>query len=151
MASTTTSAYQFALRTPRDPRDVLNEVANRELGGIGVAERGKSYVVLRPRRRYRYSSDIAVVAGIAILLVVLISTAISPWLIIFSPLAFLPGVPLWFDHRPTLAVSAVVEEETGVTRVTAHGEASPELSAALDAYFSTLPVAPMDQPAGPST
>ena len=133
--------YQFSLRTSRGPADVLDEVAARTLPGIGVAERGIHYLVLRPRRRYRYGSDIAVGAAVVIVLAVLIATALTPVFIVLLPLAVLPGIPLLLDHRPDLAVSAVVDDD-GSTRVTVHGEASSELAAAVDAFLGALPEAP---------
>jgi hypothetical protein len=133
--------YQFSLRTSRAPSDVLDEVAGRPLPGIAVAERGTHYLVLRPTRRHRYGSDIAVGAAIVIVLAVLIATALTPVLIVLLPLAVLPALPLLFDHRPTLAVSAVVDDDGG-TRVTVHGEASSELAAAVDAFLGALPEAP---------
>jgi len=136
-----TNPYQFSLRTSRVPTEVLDDVAARPLPGIGVSERGSHYLVLRPLRRHRYGSDIAVGAAIVIVLAVLITTAISPVFIVLLPLAVLPAVPLLLDHRPDLAVSAVVDDD-GSTRVTVHGEASPELAAAVDAYLGALPQAP---------
>lgn len=134
-----TSPYQFSLRTSRDPGEVLDDVAARTLPGIAVSERGTHYLVLRPRRRTRYGSDIAVGVSIAIVLAVLIATAMTPVLIVFLPLALLPGIPLLLDHRrPDLAVSAVVDDD-GSTRVTVHGEASEELAAAVDAFLGALP------------
>jgi hypothetical protein len=138
-----TNPYQFSLRTSRVPGDVLDEVAARPLPGIAVAERGTHYLVLRPRRRYRYGSDLAVGVAIAIVLVVLIATAWSPLLIVFLPLAALPAIPLLLDRRrPDLAVSAVIDDDGG-TRVTVHGEASEELAAAVDAFLGALPEAPV--------
>jgi hypothetical protein len=136
-----TSSYQFSLRTSRRPGEVLDDVAARPLPGIAVSERGTHYLVLRPRRRYRYGSDIAVGAAIVIVLAVLIATAISPVFIVLLPLAVLPGIPLLLDRRPDLAVSAVVDDD-GSTRVTVHGEASAELAAAVDAFLGGLPEAP---------
>lgn len=136
-----TRPYQFSLRTSRIPTDVLDEVAARPLPGIAVSERGAHYLVLRPRRRYRYGSDIAVGLSVAIVLAVLIATALTPILIVFLPLAVLPAVPLLLDHRPDLAVSAIVDDD-GSTRVTVHGEASEELAAAVDAFLGALPEAP---------
>jgi hypothetical protein len=136
-----TSPYQFSLRTSRVPGEVLDEVAARPLPGIAVCERGTHYLVLRPRRRYRYGSDIAVGAAIVILLAVLIVTALTPVLIVLLPLAALPAVPLLLDHRPDLAVSAVIDDD-GSTRVTVHGEASQQLAAAVDAFLGALPEAP---------
>ena len=137
-----TNPYQFSLRTSRDPGEVLDDVAARPLPGIAVSERGAHYLVLRPRRRSRYGSDIAVGMAIAIVLAVLIATAMTPVLIVLLPLAVLPGIPLLLDHRrPDLAVSAVVDDD-GSTRVTVHGEASEELAAAVDAFLGALPEAP---------
>lgn len=140
-SSMPSNPYQFSLRTSRAPSDVLDEVAGRPLPGIAVAERGTHYLVLRPIRRHRYGSDIAVGAAIVIVLAVLIATALTPVLIVLLPLAVLPALPLLFDHRPTLAVSAVVDDDGG-TRVTVHGEASSELAAAVDAFLGALPEAP---------
>lgn len=140
--------YQFSLRTSRLPGDVLDEVAARPLPGIAVAERGAHYLVLRPRRRYRYGSDISVAMAVAIVLAVLIATAWSPVFIVLLPLAALPAIPLLLDRRrPDLAVSAVVDD-VGGTRVTVHGEASDELAAAVDALLGALPEAPplVDEP-----
>jgi hypothetical protein len=140
--------YQFSLRTSRLPGDVLDEVAARPLPGIAVAERGTHYLVLRPRRRYRYGSDISVALAVAIVLAVLIATAWSPVFIVLLPLAALPAIPLLLDRRrPDLAVSAVVDD-VGGTRVTVHGEASDELAAAVDALLGALPDAPaqVDEP-----
>jgi hypothetical protein len=139
-----TTPYQFSLRTSRSPTDVLDEIATRPLPGIAVAERGTHYLVLRPRRRYRYGSDMAVGAAVVIVLGVLIATAWSPLFIVLLPLAVLPAVPLLLERgRPDLAVSAVAADDGG-TRVTAHGEASEELAAAMDAFLGALPEAPAD-------
>jgi hypothetical protein len=138
------SPYQFSLRTSRFPGEVLDDVAARPLPGIAVTERGTHYLVLRPRRRYRYGPDIAVAVAIVIVLAVLISTAITPLLIVLLPLAGLPAIPLLLDHRPALAVSAVVDDDGG-TRVTVHGEASSELAAAVDAFLGALPDPPPPQ------
>lgn len=136
-----TTPYQFSLRTSRLPAEVLDDVAGRSLPGIGVAERGAHYLVLRPRRRYRYGSDIAVGAAVVIVLAVLIATAATPVFIVLLPLAVVPALPLLLDHRPALAVSAIGDDDGG-TRVTVHGEASPELAAAMDAFLGALPEAP---------
>ncbi|HWF57616.1 MAG TPA: hypothetical protein VG520_04625 [Candidatus Dormibacteraeota bacterium] len=140
-----TSPYQFSLRTGRGAGDVLDEIAARPLPGIAVAERGAHYLVLRPRRRYRYGSDIAVGAAVAIVLGVLIATAWSPVFVALLPLAVVPAIPLLLERRrPDLAVSAVADDEGG-TRVTVHGEASEELAAAMDAFLGALPEAPTDE------
>ncbi|HSP65813.1 MAG TPA: hypothetical protein VLO10_06450, partial [Candidatus Deferrimicrobium sp.] len=72
---------------------MLDDVAARPLPGIAVSERGTHYLVLRPRRRSRYGSDLAVGISIAIVLAVLIMTAMTPLLIVLLPLAVLPAVP----------------------------------------------------------
>ena len=133
-----THPFQFSLRTSRAPSDVLDEIAARSLPGIEVSERGAHYLVLCPRRRTRYGTDIAVGVGVVIVLAVLIATAVTPIFIALLPLAVLPAVPLLLDHRPDLAMSAVVDDD-GATRVTVHGEASEELAAAVDAYLGGLP------------
>ena len=133
-----TKPYQFSLRTSRAPSDVLDEVAARPLPGIEVSERGAHYLVLCPRRRTRYGTDIAVAIAVVIVLAVLIATAVTPIFVALLPLAILPAVPLLLDHRPDLAVSAIVDDD-GTTRVTVHGEAGEELAAAVDAYLGALP------------
>ncbi|HEY8754831.1 MAG TPA: hypothetical protein VIN65_00550 [Candidatus Dormibacteraeota bacterium] len=136
-----TTPYQFSLRTSRCAGDVLDEIAARPLPGIAVAERGTHYLVLRPRRRYRYGSDIAVGAAVVIVLGVLIAAAWSPVLVALLPLAVLPAIPLLLERRrPDLALSAVADDDGG-TRVTVHGEASEELAAAVDAFLGALPEA----------
>ncbi len=140
-----TNAYQFSLITGRPPAEVLGQLATRPLPGIAVAERGESYLILSPVSRRRYGADMAVGAGIGIVLIVLILTAISPVFIALMPLALAPAVPILLDHHPDLAVSALADDG-GVTRVTAHGEATPELAAALDAYLGALPRAVVAEP-----
>jgi hypothetical protein len=134
---TTVGPYQFALHTSRSPEQVLGELDVRRLPGIGVAERGTHYLVLRPDRRFRYGADLAVGLGIAVVLAVLVATAATPLFIVLLPAALLPAIPLLLERRPDLAVSAIDDE--GVTMVTVHGQASPELAAALDAFLGALP------------
>jgi hypothetical protein len=133
-----TRAYQFSLRTGKPPSDVLGEFAARRMPGIAVAERGPNHLVLRPQQRRRYGGDVAVLLGLAIVLAVLILTAVTPVFVALLPLALVPAVPLLLDNRPDLAISAVADD-LGGTRVTVHGQASSELAAALDAYLGSLP------------
>jgi arsenate reductase len=65
-------------------------------------------------------------------------TAISPVFVLLLFVALLPMVPLIVFHQPSLAVSAVSDDD-GTTRINVHGEASPELAAALDAFVGSLP------------
>jgi len=134
-----TQAYQFSLRTNRPPDDALREIADRRLPGIGIAEAGPNYLILKPERRHRYGGDVAVLLAVLIVLAVLIIAAVSPVFIALLPVAVVPALPVLLDHRPDLAVSAVPDEEVGGTRVTVHGQASAELAAALDAYLGSLP------------
>jgi hypothetical protein len=134
-----TRSYQFSLLTSRPAEEVLEEFANRRLPGIGLAERGHNYLILRPQQRRRYGAEIAVVLAAVIVLVDLILIAVTPVLIILLPLALVPAIPLLLDHRPDLAISAVPDEEAGGTRVTVHGLAAAELAAALDAGLGSLP------------
>lgn len=133
-----TRPYQFSLRTARPPEDVLQEISERRLPGITVAERGRAYLILRPFQRHRYGGDVALLLAGAIVVAVLILTAVTPIFVALLPVAVLPAVPLLFEHRPDLAVSAIDDEEGG-TRVTLHGLATSELAAALDAYLGSLP------------
>ena len=132
------SAYQFSLRTSRPAADVLAEVSSRPLPGIGVAERGEQYVVLRPERRRRFAPETAALMGVGIALVVLALVSLTPVFIVLLPLAGLPAIPFLFEHDPDIAVSAVAIDD-GSTRVTVHGLASSELAAALDAFLGSLP------------
>ncbi|MHB8718198.1 MAG: hypothetical protein ACYDAC_04795 [Candidatus Dormibacteria bacterium] len=133
-----THPYQFSLRTSRAPADVLDEVAARPLPGIAVSERGTHYLVLCPRRRVRYGTELAVAVAVMIVVAVLVVAAVTPIFVALLPLAVLPAVPLLLDHRPDLAVAAIVDDD-GATRVTVHGEASEDLAAAVDAYLGSLP------------
>ena len=135
--SSTALPYQLAVRTGCPASVVLDQVDVNCLPGTVVAERGAHYLVLRPEKRHRYGADIATGLAIAIVLLLLIGTAITPLVLAGLPLVVVPAIPLLFDHRPDLAVSAI--EEDGVTRVTVHGQASPQLAAHLDAYLGTLP------------
>jgi hypothetical protein len=76
---------------------------------------------------------------VIIVFAVLILTAVTPVLAALLPLALLPALPVLLDNRPDIAISAVPDDEVGGTRVTVHGQASPELAAALDAYLGSLP------------
>lgn len=134
-----THSYQFSGRTTQPADEILDGFAARRLPGIIVDERGPNYLVLRPQRHVRYGGDVAVVAGILIVFAVLILSAVTPVFIALLPLAFVPAIPPLLDHRPDIAMSAVEEAEQGGTRVTVHGQASPELAAALDAYLGSLP------------
>ena len=134
---TPTVPYQIALRTSRPARAVLDDLDLERVPGIAVAERGAHYLVLRPERRLRYGADLAAGLGVAIVLILLILTAVTPVVLAGLPLAFLPALPLILEHRPDLALSAI--EEEGTTRVTAHGQASADLAEYLDRYLETLP------------
>lgn len=131
--------YRISLTTTRPPDDVLADLGAQDMVGVGATERGTHYVLLEDRRRPRYGPDLAVGLGIAILLAVLIGYAFHPLIIALLPLALAPGIPLLVrDHRTLVAIGAVVESD-GMTRVTAHGQVSRELAAALDGYFGSLP------------
>jgi hypothetical protein len=132
-----TLPYQIALRTSLPATEVLDQVDVTRVPGMAVAERGAHYLVLRAERRFRYGADLAAGLAIAIVLVLLILTAVTPVVLIGLPLAVLPALPLLLDHRPDLALSAI--EDEGTTRVTAHGEASADLAEYLDRYLDALP------------
>ena len=134
-----THTYQFSLRTTKDPVPVVEDFAARRLPGTMVAERGSNYVILRPEGRARWGADVAVILGVLIVFALLILTAVSLVFIALLPLALVPAIPPLLDHRPDIAMSAVEDDEVGGTRVTVHGQATPELSAALDAYLGSLP------------
>ena len=135
-----THTYQFSQRTSRPPEDVLRDVGVRRLPGIGIDEHGRNYLILRPQQKRRYGGDVALLLAVIIVFAVLILTAVSPVFIALLPIAVLPALPVLLDNRPDIAVSAVVDDEVGGTRVTVHGQASPELAAALDAYLGSLPL-----------
>ncbi len=132
-------AYQMALLTTWSAAQVLDQVDLDRLPGIVVAERGPHYLLLRPERRFRHGAELAAALGVAIVLALLICTAITPLVLAGLPAALLPAVPLLLDHRPDLALSAIDDE--GGTRVTVHGQASAELAEYLDGYLGGLPSA----------
>ena len=145
-----THTYQFSLRTSKPPDDVLREFGGRRLPGISVDERGQNYLILRPQRKRRYGGDVAVILAVIIVVAVLILTSVTPVFVALLPVALVPVIPVILDHRPDIAISAVPDEEHGGTRVTVHGQASPELAAALDAYLGSLPrYVPPPPPAPP--
>lgn len=129
--------YQKAVCTSRPAEQVLGQFGVDRLSGIAVAERGAHYLLLRSARRFRYGADLAAGLGIAIVLGLLICAAITPLVLVGLPAALLPALPLLLDRRTDLALSAI--EDEGTTRVTAHGQASPELSEYLDTYLASLP------------
>ena len=132
-----TAPYQIAVRTSRSAVEVLGQIDLDRMPGVGVTERGAHYLVLRPVRRFGYGADLAAGLGIAVVLALLILTAVTPAVLAALPVAFLPALPLILDHRPDLALSAI--EDEAATRVTAHGQASPALAEYLDAYLGSLP------------
>jgi hypothetical protein len=145
-SNTPTVPYQIAIRTSRPAQAVLEQLDVAQVPGMAVAERGSHYLVLRSERRFRYGADIAAGLAVAVVLGLLILTAVTPVVLVALPLAFAPAIPLFLDHRPDLAVSAI--EDVGITRVTAHGQASAELAEYLDRYLNALPAE--DQPDGDS-
>ena len=134
---TSTVPYQIAARTSRPAEEVLAQFDIARVPGMVVAERGAHYLVTRPVRRFRYGADLAAGFGIAVVLALLILTAVTPLVLVALPAALLPALPLIIDHRPVLALSAI--EDGGETRVTAHGQASPDLAEYLDRYLESLP------------
>jgi hypothetical protein len=116
---------------------VLEQINVDQVPGMAVAERGAHYLVLKPEKRFRYGADLAAGLGVAVVLALLILTAVTPVVLVGLPVAFLPALPLLLEHRPDLAVSAI--DDDGVTRVTAHGQASADLAAYLDHYLGSLP------------
>jgi hypothetical protein len=76
-----------------------------------------------------------------------VAVASSVLWILLLPAAVLPYVPLWVAEQPMIAVGAVDDDVVGVARLTVHGRAWGELSAALDAYLDHLPQAPPAPPA----
>jgi hypothetical protein len=134
---TSTVPYQIAARTSRPAQEVLAQFDIERVPGMVVAERGAHYLVIRPVRRFRYGAEMAAGFAIAIVLALLILTAVTPFVLVALPVAFLPALPLLIDHRPDLAFSAI--EDDAETRVTAHGQASPDLVEYLDRYLESLP------------
>ena len=137
-ASHSTRSYQCSSRTSLAPRAVLDELAGRQIPDVEVSERGPSYLVLEPPHRRKYGLQTAVFLSIAIVIVALVLAAVTPVLAVLIFAGLLPFVPLAVGHSPSLAVSAVSDPD-GATRINAHGEASPELAAALDAFVAGLP------------
>lgn len=130
----------MAVRTASPAGEVLDRLDVGQMVGMAVAERGPHYLLLKPIKRFRYGADVAAALAIAIVLALLICTAITPLVLAGLPAALLPAVPLLLEHRPEMAISAI-EDDDGVTRVTAHGQATEELAAFLDDYLGSLPPA----------
>jgi hypothetical protein len=143
---TSTVPYQVAARTSRPAQEVLAQFDIERVPGMVVAERGAHYLVIRPVRRVRYGGEMAAGFAIVIVLALLILTAVTPVVLVALPVAVVPALPLLLDHRPDLALSAI--EDEGETRVTAHGQASPDLAEYLDRYLESLPPV---EPAPPET
>ena len=141
----TTRPYQCSCRTSLGARAVLDELATRRIPDVEVSERGPSYLVLERPRRQLYGGQTAVFMSVAIVIIALMLTAVTPVFSVLLLAALLPFVPLVVLHRPSLAVSAVIDPD-GATRINAHGEASPELAAALDAFVAGLPTDDMPPP-----
>lgn len=134
---TSTVPYQIAARTSRPAQEVLAQFDIERVPGMVVAERGAHYLVIRPVRRVRYGGEMATGFAIVIVLALLILTAVTPLVLVALPVAVVPALPLLVDHRPDLAFSAI--EDDGETRVTAHGQASADLTEYLDRYLESLP------------
>ncbi len=135
-----TAPYQMAVRTVSRADEVLDQLDVRQVVGMAIAERGPHYLLLKPAKRFRYGADLAAALAIAIVLALLICSAITPLVLAGLPAAFLPALPLLLEHRPEMAISAI-EDDDGATRVTAHGQATEELAAFLDRYLGGLPPA----------
>ncbi|MFN2569210.1 MAG: hypothetical protein ABR564_06365 [Candidatus Dormibacteria bacterium] len=142
--------YRISLRTSRSAAAALHDLASQEVAGVGATERGTHYLLLQDLRKRRYGPDLAVGLGIGILLIVLIGYAFHPLVIALLPLALTPALPLLVHSNRTLVAVSAVSEPDGMTRLTAHGQVSPALAAALDAYFGSLPTGEsVGMPAGP--
>jgi len=131
--------YRISLRTSRPADAVLADLTSQQVAGVGATERGSHYLLLQDLRRRRYGADLAVGIGIGILLAVLIGYAFRPVVIALLPLALVPGLPLLIRHNRTMIAISALAEPDGWTRLTAHGQVSPPLAEALDAYFGSLP------------
>ena len=142
---TSTVPYQIAARTSRPAQEVLAQFDIERVPGMVVAERGAHYLVIRPVRRVRYGAEMAAGFAIVIVLALLILTAVTPLVLVALPVAIVPALPLLLDHRPDLALSAI--EDDGETRVTAHGQASSDLTEYLDRYLVSLPPVELEPPA----
>lgn len=134
--------YQATVRTPRERERLLEDLATLDVPNAVVAERGSTYLVFSPPARRRYGAGAATVMAITIIIAVLVAVASSVLWILLLPAAILPYVPLWVAEQPMIAVGAVDDDVEGVARLTVHGRAWGELSAALDAYLDHLPEAP---------
>lgn len=143
-----TTQYQFSTATTSPAEQVLEGISAIELPeDLCVNERGSTYLVLGPRPSF-YDARLAVALAILVVLAVLIASAFSVVLIAMLPLGALPLVPLFLRDHPVLAVGAVPEDD-GTTRVTVHGQAPTQLTAALDLFLSRLPIAEPVAPCDP--
>lgn len=147
--SASAEAYQASVSTTTPARAVLDELARSSVAGTAVTERGSSYVVFQPPGR-TYRPELAAALTAAVVIVVLAFTAVSALFIALLPLAIVPFVPMLLFHRPSCAVSAI-DDAGGSTQVVAHGEATPELVEALDAFLRRLPGSANGGSAPPAT
>jgi hypothetical protein len=138
VADSSVKTYQFSLRTSRRVDEVLEQLETHAIPGVMVSERGSTYMVLRPRRNPRLSPNLAISLMVLIVAGVLILSGFNPALVALLPLALLPLIPLFMEQRPMVAIS-VVPDDDGVTRITAHGEVTAAMAAALDAFLGSLP------------
>jgi hypothetical protein len=135
-----TTQYQFTTATTTSPSAVLEGIGSIELpDDICVNERGSTYLVLGPRPSF-YDARLAVALAALVVLAVLILSAFAVVLVALLPLAVVPLLPLLLRDNPLLAIGAVPEDD-GATRVTVHGQAPAQLTAALDLFLSRLPAA----------
>ena len=116
---------------------MLAQVDVDQVPGLAVAERGAHYLVVRPKRRFRYGADIAAGLGVAIVLALLILTAVTPVVLVALPVAFLPAIPLLLEHRPDLAVMPIEDDGRPGSPPTARRH--PSSSEYLDRYLEALP------------
>ena len=136
-------AYQSTQLTERTPESLLDDLATLEVTGAHVTERGPTYIVFAPVERNPYTTSLAVILAIILVIADLVATAWSVVVVALLPLALVPFIPLLVRDRPQVAVGAVPGENASrATRVTVHGRVWGDLGAALDAYLSNLPAPP---------
>lgn len=138
MTSSRPVLLQLTQTTSRPPARVLDDLATLRLEDAVVVERGTTYLVFAPPRGRGYRLGHAAALSAALVLAVLAATAWWVVAVALLPAAVLPWVPLLLRQPPMLGLG-VVEEDSGVTRLTVHGLAWGSLAPALESYLRHLP------------
>ena len=104
--------------------------------GLEIRDRAPSYLNLASKKSIPGGATAAIVAGVAILLVVLGLTAVTPLFIVLLPLALVPALPFVIGRGSSVTVAAFEAGET--TLVTADGRSSQLVGKVIDDFIAKL-------------